>query len=210
MNRARMVKPNDHSSDGEPTDQTVRKHSRTSSSDQAKIPASYGGTVIKSIEEPIAPTSPSKSKHGTSERPQSKRRKSSTSSKHKSRPAYSRKYSTPPSRPVSPSGYPRLLDPDMVIPEIDLNQTNNYMLQVDTAPQEPDIWDDPETDYFSTIEGPAGKHNRGKSRRQISQSLNNTNSLNAILATNKKGLNQISEEAEREFNLPPTPGGFAA
>lgn len=98
----------------------------------------------------------------------------------------------------------------MVIPEIDLNQTNNYMLQVDTAPQEPDIWDDPETDYFSTIEGPAGKHNRAKSRRQISQSLNNTNSLNAILATNKKGLSHISEDAEREFYLPPTPGGFAA
>lgn len=209
MNAAKMVKPQDHSSEGEQADQTVRKHGRTSSSDQAKPQTAYEDTVMKSIEQDASPASPNRSKQNTADRPGGKRRKSSTSSKHKSRPAYSRKYSTPPSRPVSPSGYPRLLDSDMIIPEIDLNQPSQQYLQVDTAPQEPDIWDDPETDYFSTIEGPAGKHARGKSRRQLSQNMNAIASLNAVVAKNNKGLKQISENGETEFYLPPTPGGFA-
>lgn len=208
----KMVSTYDHSSDTEKPDHALRKHGRSSSSDQAK-PSSYTH-IAKSIEQDLPPASPSRSKN--SERPQNKRRKSSASSKHKSRPAYSRKYSTPPSRPLSPSGFPQVLEPDMIIPEIDLNQTfqplvqyQQEALQVDTAPQEPDLWSDPETDYFSTIEaGPASKHNRGKSRRQISQNFNNASSLNAMLAGNSNGLQQISEDAETEFGSLNIPGGF--
>ena len=83
---------------------------------------------------------------------------------------------------------------------------------MDTAPQEPDLWSDPETDYFSSIEGgPAAKHARGKSRRQISQNFSNTASLNALLAGGGgvNGLQQISEDAETEFHGLRIPGGFA-
>ena len=100
-----------------------------------------------------------------------------------------------------------MLESDMIIPEIDLNQANQHFLQVDSAPQEPDLWDDPETDYFSTIEGPAGKHARGKSRRQLSQNVNASNSLNAMMAGNANGLQQISEDQEPDLRIP---GGFAA
>lgn len=202
-----MVKPSDLSSDNEQADQTVRQHTRTSSSDHTKVQIYGGNKVTKSIEHATTPTSPRKSKSTTSDRPQNRQRKSSTSSKHKTRPAYSRRYSTPPSRPLSPSGYPQMLDTDMMIPEINLNQANHHLLQVDSAPQEPDLWDDPETDYFSTIEGPAAKHARGKSRRQLSQNLNAGNSLNAMMAGNTKGLQHISEDQEPELRIP---GGFAA
>ena len=202
-----MVKPSDLSSDNEQADQTVRKHTRVSSSDQAKQSTTNENTLNKTIEHGISPASPRKSKTTTSERPQTRQRKSSTSTKHKTRPAYSRRYSTPPSRPLSPSGYPQMLESDMIIPEIDLNQANQHFLQVDSAPQEPDLWDDPETDYFSTIEGPAGKHARGKSRRQLSQNVNASNSLNAMMAGNANGLQQISEDQEPDLRIP---GGFAA
>jgi len=111
----------------------------------------------------------------------------------------------------------------MIIPAIDLNATNlankfvdyqEHMLLVDTGPQEPDLWSDPDpdTDYFSTIEGPGPRHMRGKSRRQLSQNTGQVNSLNALMASasNVKGLQQISEDAEADFLLPPTPGAFAA
>lgn len=207
-----MVKSQELSSDTENVDCIARKHNRSSSSDQAKRLATE--SMLKSIENNIMPASPIRAKSSMSSRPENKRRKSSTSSKHKSRPTYSRKYSTPPSRPISPSGYPMMLDPDMVIPELDLAQASTMLghahhasLQVDTAPQEPDIWDDPETDYFSTVEGPAAKHNRAKSRRQLSQQVNGTASLNALLATNSRGLQKISEDKEGEF--PRIPGSFA-
>lgn len=207
VDETNMVKPQDSSSDTEHANQPLRKHGRTSSSDQAKSQVNYtNSTLMRSIE----PASPNRSQHNVEKRPQNKRRKSSASSKHKTRPGYSRKYSTPPSRPLSPSGYPQVLDPDMVIPEIDLNQANHHLLQVDTAPQEPDLWSDPETDYFSTVEGPAAKHMRGKSRRQLSQNLNNTSSLNAVMAANAKGLQQISEDAEAEYSSPRIPGAFGA
>lgn len=218
-----MVKPQDHSSGTEQADDLVaRKHNRSSSSDQAKPYPNPSNKPVQSIEfapEPISPNRPSKT---ASERPSTKRRKSSVSSKQKSRPAYSRRYSTPPSRPLSPAGYPSLLESDMVIPEIDLNATSignkltahqQQMLQVDTAPQEPDIWSDPdpETDYFSSIEGPGPRHLRNKSRRQLSQNTSQVNSLNAMMAGagSAKGLQQISEDAEADFLLPPTPGAFA-
>lgn len=216
-----MVTTHDHSSDTEQPIHSLRKHTRSSSSDQAK-PQSYTN-VSRSIEQDLPPASPTSNKPKSTERPQGKRRKSSASSKHKTRPAYSRKYSTPPSRPLSPSGFPQMLEPDMIIPEIDLNQATQRLqpfqfqqevhfqaLQVDTAPQEPDLWSDPETDYFSSIEGSTSKHTRGKSRRQISQNLGNAASLNAMLAPgNGGGLQQISEDAEAEFHGMRIPGGFA-
>lgn len=222
-----MVKPQDHSSGTERADELVtKKHNRSSSSDQGKPYPSFSSNINQSIEIEYAPapTSPSKNTKGASDRPSTKRRKSSTSSnKHKSRPTYSRKYSTPPSRPLSPAGYPHLFEPDMIIPEIDLNATSlgshfpshqEQMLQVDTAPQEPDLWSepDPDTDYFSSIEGPGPRHLRGKSRRQLSQNASQVNSLNALMAGtgNGQGLQQISEDAEADFLLPPTPGAFAA
>lgn len=88
-------------------------------------------------------------------------------------------------------------------------------VEVDTAPQEPDIWSDPETDYFSSIEGPASRkayHARGQSRRQLSQNFNALGSLNSVMAggggTNMKGLHQIHEDAE-EFPDLQIPGRFA-
>lgn len=212
MPEDKMVKPQDLSSDNENADNLARKHNRSSSSDQTTQLAS--SMILRSIEPNITPTSPSRPKSSMSSRPETKRRKSSTSSKHKTRPTYRRKYSTPPSRPISPSGFPMMLDPDMVIPELDLAQTStrlghayNASLQVDTAPQEPDLWSDPETDYFSTIEGPASKHSRGKSRRQLSQQVNGTASLNALLAPNSRGLQKISEDKEGESLR--IPGAFA-
>ncbi|KAJ9651340.1 hypothetical protein H2198_009374 [Neophaeococcomyces mojaviensis] len=260
----------DTASEKEQTVYQTKKHRRTSSYDQWKLNQQTTTTIIESVEQDDdvpAIASPSRTKSRMSDRPKTKRRKSSTSTpSHKSRPAYSRKYSTPPSRPLSPSGYPQLLESDGVIPEIDLNQTTSQLhhfhqqqqqhqhhphhphqhqqqhqpqpqpqpqyqqhqqhqqqqapiqhipqyppqhyfdLSVDTAPQEPDIWDDPETDYFSTIEieAPPNKHGRVKSRRQVSQNLNSM--LHQSMAA--KGLQQISEDAE--FLLPPTPGAFAA
>lgn len=220
-----MVKPYDQSSDTERADEmATKKHNRSSSSDQAKPYSSFSNNITQSIEFVPGPTSPSRTKKTASDKPSTKRRKSSTSStKHKSRPAYSRRYSTPPSRPLSPAGFPSLLEPDMIIPEIDLNATilsnqvashQEQVLQVDTAPQEPDLWSepDPDTDYFSSIEGPGPRHLRGKSRRQLSQNVSQLNSLNALMAGpgNAKSLHQISEDAEADFLLPPTPGAYAA
>ena len=227
-------------SDREQSNHNIKKHSTVSiSHERVKTNPATTMTANESSEEHDddnvpAMTSPSRTKSRMSERSKVKRRKSSTgTTSHKtSRPAYSRKYSTPPSRPLSPSGYPQLLESDGVIPEIDLNQTISqsrhwppqpqqqyqnhiqrmqqhqpqqfFELSVDTAPQEPDLWDDPETDYFSTFEGTSTKHSRSKSRREISQNMN------AVLQQSMapKGLQQISEDGE--FLLPPTPGAFAA
>jgi len=223
MNTVEMVQPQDHSSGTERADELVtKKHNRSSSSDQAKPRPGFSNDVVQSVEYAPAPTSPNKHTKGASNRPSTKRRKSSTSSnKHKSRPTYSRKYSTPPSRPLSPAGYPHLFEPDMVIPEIDLNATSlgshfpnhqEQTLQVDTAPQEPDLWSepDPDTDYFSTIEGPGPRHIRGKSRRQLSQNASQVISLNTLMAGsgNANALQQINEDVEADFLLPPTPGAF--
>lgn len=267
------------SSDTEKAPPALRKHNRSSSSDQpskSQIYISSQSVNNKPMEAPPTPTSPrspnNNSKSTRSSRPDQKRRKSSASStaKHKSsRPGYSRKYSTPPSRPLSPSGFPQLLENDMCIPEMDLNhigtalrnhtqtappishhidsrplnlvsyapnptpliqyssqtqthsqphlhsQLNSLGVEVDTAPQEPDIWSDPETDYFSSIEGPASRkayHARGQSRRQLSQNLSGMGlgSLNAALAGggNARGLGQIHEDVE-EFPDLQIPGGFA-
>lgn len=89
-------------------------------------------------------------------------------------------------------------------------------VEVDTAPQEPDIWSDPETDYFSSIEGPAVRkavHARAQSRRQLGQNLGAMGSLNAVMAagggSNAKALSQIHEDSEAEFPALQIPGGFA-
>lgn len=250
------------SSDTEKPQTALRKHNRSSSSDQPSKSQIYisSNTTTQPMEAPPTPVSPkSPSKSSKSHRPDQKRRKSSvsssTTSKHKSsRPGYSRKYSTPPSRPLSPSGFPQLLENDMCIPEIDLNYVGASLrnqtqtapplshraepkplniisyapaptpivhytpqsmgVEVDTAPQEPDIWSDPETDYFSSIEGPASRkvyHARGQSRRQLSQSVNALGSLNAVIAggSSAKGLHQIHEDLETEFPNLQIPGGFA-
>lgn len=204
-----MVKSQEISSEGEHANNFVKKHNRSSSSDQANHNVDPNAVLHS-----ITPTSPTRPHTSMSSRPENKKRKSSTSSKTKSRPSYSRKYSTPPSRPVSPSGFPMMMDPDMVIPELDLAQSSmtfghshNASLQVDTAPQEPDLWSDPETDYFSTIEGPAARHNRAKSKRQLSQQVNGAASLNALLSATPKALQKISEDKEGEFLR--IPGSFA-
>lgn len=212
-----MVQPVNYSSDSEKGNgDLVRKHGRSSSSDQTKSQVNFSDTMIRSIEPSSTPASPTRSKH-PSGKPQTKRRKSSTSTKTRTRPLYSRKYSTPPSRPLSPAGFPKHLDLDVAIPEIDLNEAgadrrHNLHLSVDTAPQNPDIWSDPETDYFSTIEVPGPKHARGKSRRQLSQNVNSLTSLNAMMAGRgpSTGLKQIFEDGEGDFLLPPTPGAFAS
>lgn len=255
------------SSDTEKPHTALRKHNRSSSSDQPSksqiyISSNHNTFTKYPMEAPPTPTSPrSPSKSKSSHRPDTKRQTTTTTTKHKStRPGYSRKYSTPPSRPLSPSGFPQLLENDMCIPEIDLNHVGmalrnqtqtappvayraeprplnvihyapapapipsiNYISQsqsqsmgveVDTAPQEPDIWSDPETDYFSSIEGPASRkayHARGQSRRQLSQSVNALGSLNAVMAVGNgaKGLHQIHEDSEAEFLDLQIPGGFA-
>lgn len=250
------------SSDTEKPHTALRKHNRSSSSDQpskSQIYVSSNTTFTKPMEEPPTPTSPRSPNKSSKNRPDTKRRKSSVSSttKHKSsRPSYSRKYSTPPSRPLSPSGFPQLLENDMCIPEIDLNHIGTALrnqtqtappvayrgeprplnvihyapapaptpsmhyisqsmgVEVDTAPQEPDIWSDPETDYFSSIEGSASRkayHARGQSRRQLSQNMSGLGSLNAVMAGGNipKGLHQIHEDSEAEFLDLQIPGGFA-
>lgn len=100
----------------------------------------------------------------------------------------------------------------MKIPELDLQYTHHHVLQVDSAPQDPDLWDDPDTDYFSTIEGgPITRHGhqRAKSRAQSKHvvSKNMQQQLSSDIARDS-GLTQISEDAEAEFRLPPTPGAW--
>lgn len=228
------------SSDHEQSNYNIKKHSTVGNSNErvmlnsATMIATNESTDEHDNDNVPAMTSPSRTKSRITERRKTKRRKSSsgTTSHKTSRPTYSRKYSTPPSRPLSPSGYPQLLESDGVIPELNLNQTTSqfrhwppqqqqqyqppiqrmdqhhpqqfFELSVDTAPQEPDLWDDPETDYFSTFEGTSTKHSRSKSRREVSQNMNAV--LQQSMAA--KGLQQISEDGE--FLLPPTPGAFTA
>ena len=114
----------------------------------------------------------------------------------------------------------------MAIPEIDLNEASRKIvsyqpvdyqpmgLLVDSAPQNPDIFfsEVDETDYFSTVEGTRPKTNANKSRRQISQNMGSLGSLNALMASSggaSKNLQQITEDGEPDFLLPPTPGAFA-
>lgn len=211
MTKDKMVRPGDHSSGTENADgHKVPAHQRNDSN----------GSTRSMIKDDVPAASFSQSPVG---RPVSKRRKSVATSKTKSRPSYSRKYSTPPSRPLSPAGFPKHLELDMAIPELNLSEAHfrpivqqtrsapvvNYSVCADTAPQNPDIWSDPETDYFSTIEGSNPKHYRGKSRRLASQ--NNLGSLNAFMNPNagNTGLQQVREANENDFSLPPTPGGFS-
>lgn len=136
----------------------------------------------------------------------------SASTSSKSRPRYSRKYSTPPSRPLSPSGFPQILDLDTTIPNLDLGHTHQHVLQVDSAPQDPDLWDDPETDYFSTVEGgPVARHRhqRAKSRVHSNQTVSKAaQQLSDSNGIGDKRLAEISEDTETEFRLPPTPGAW--
>lgn len=130
----------------------------------------------------------------------------------KSRPRYSRKYSTPPSRPLSPSGFPQILDLDTTIPNLELEHTHQHVLQVDSAPQDPDLWDDPETDYFSTVEGgpvTRHRHQRAKSRAHSAQTVSKAaQQLSDSNGIGDKRLAEISEDTETEFRLPPTPGAW--